>query len=120
MATYPCLVCGIVVFAEPPGSYEIFPACDWEYDDVQLRSPGSAIGANALSLYDHQRQSALQRAPLRMDRWQQYPRTVGWRPLLAEEAADRPQQPRDGRSCFDALTDEAPRCYWESPRPGAV
>ncbi len=43
------------MFNEPPGSYDICPICFWEDDNVQLRWPDYAGGANALSLIESQR-----------------------------------------------------------------
>jgi len=51
---YPCPVCGYLVFNEPPGSYAICPICFWEDDEVQLRYPLMAGGANHVSLYEAQ------------------------------------------------------------------
>lgn len=54
----PCPSCGFLVFNEPPGSYDICPICFWEDDDVQLRFPDFAGGANKPSLMDAQRNFA--------------------------------------------------------------
>jgi hypothetical protein len=51
---YPCPCCGHLVFAEPPGSYDICPICFWEDDPVQLKFP-SIWGANKQSLIEAQR-----------------------------------------------------------------
>jgi hypothetical protein len=51
---YPCPCCGYLEFAERPGSYQICPICFWEDDDVQLRIPTMAGGANKVSLIDAQ------------------------------------------------------------------
>jgi hypothetical protein len=51
-ATCPC--CGYIVFDEPPGSYAICPICFWEDDEVQLRFPTLAGGANRPSLVEAQ------------------------------------------------------------------
>ena len=55
MAAFPCPCCGHLVFAEPPGSYDICPVCFWEDDIVQLRWPDMAGGANGPSLVEGQR-----------------------------------------------------------------
>ncbi|WP_329611816.1 CPCC family cysteine-rich protein [Kitasatospora herbaricolor] len=53
---YPCVCCGRLTMAGPPGSYEICPVCCWEDDPVQLRWPDQAIGANPrTSLIEAQR-----------------------------------------------------------------
>jgi Cysteine-rich CPCC len=52
---YPCPCCGHVVFGEPPGSYDICPICFWEDDNLQLRWPSWAGGANRPSLIESQR-----------------------------------------------------------------
>ena len=51
---YPCPCCGHLVFAEPPGSYDICPICFWEDDPVQLRWPELRGGANRPSLVEAQ------------------------------------------------------------------
>ncbi len=40
---------------EPPGSHDICSICFWEDDNIQLRWPDYAGGANALSLVESQR-----------------------------------------------------------------
>jgi hypothetical protein len=52
---YPCPCCGHLVFAGPPGSYEICQVCFWEDDGIQLRWPNFAGGANRPSLIESQR-----------------------------------------------------------------
>jgi len=52
---FPCPCCGRVVFDEPPGSYDICPVCFWEDDQVQLRWPDWAGGANKPTLTQSQR-----------------------------------------------------------------
>ena len=47
-----------MTFGEPAGSYAICPVCFWEDDNVQLRWPDWAGGANKLSLIDAQRNYA--------------------------------------------------------------
>jgi hypothetical protein len=54
-ASYPCPCCGYLVFAQPPGSYDICPICFWEDDIVQLRWVRYPGGANTPSLADAQR-----------------------------------------------------------------
>ena len=55
---YPCPCCGYVVFTTGPGSYDSCPMCGWEDDDVQLRYPAYAGGANTVSLLAAQRNYA--------------------------------------------------------------
>jgi hypothetical protein len=52
---YPCPCCGHLVFPDPPGSYDICQVCFWEDDNVQLRWPDFAGGANRPSLIEAQR-----------------------------------------------------------------
>ncbi len=52
--SYPCPCCGYLEFAEPPGSYEICSICFWEDDNIQLRWPDWAGGANRPSLRESQ------------------------------------------------------------------
>jgi len=54
----PCPSCGFLVFNEPPGSHDICPICYWEDDNVQLRFPDFAGGANKPSLMEAQRNFA--------------------------------------------------------------
>src|SRR6476660_5925416 len=71
---YPCSCCGYIVFAEPPGSYEICPVCGWEDDALQLEFATTlAGGANALSLFEAQRAGRPGSAS--------YAREEGWRPI---------------------------------------
>jgi hypothetical protein len=52
---FPCPVCGYLVFAEPPGSYDICEVCGWEDDALQLEFATSlAGGANSVTLADAQ------------------------------------------------------------------
>jgi hypothetical protein len=51
---YPCPVCGFEVFPDPPGSYDFYPICGWEDDEVQLRFPAMRGGANKASLFECQ------------------------------------------------------------------
>lgn len=51
IASYPCPVCGYLVFDEPPGSYAVCPVCNWEDDALQLEYATTlAGGANAYTL----------------------------------------------------------------------
>src|SRR5262249_41653279 len=52
---FPCPCCGHIVFGEPPDSYDLCPICFWEDENVQLRWPDWAGGANRPSLIDSQR-----------------------------------------------------------------
>jgi hypothetical protein len=54
----PCPCCGYLMFGEPPGSYDICKICFWEDDDIQLRFPKLAGGANKPSLMEAQRNFA--------------------------------------------------------------
>ena len=85
--SYPCACCGYVMFDEPPGSYDICDICLWEDDDVQLRWPQRAGGANSPSLIEAQtnfvsfgaseeRRLPGVRPPTSCDR-----RDAGWRPI---------------------------------------
>jgi Cysteine-rich CPCC len=66
---YPCPVCGYIVFAEPPGSYDVCPICNWEDDALQLEFATTLSGgANPLTLLDSQRQYARKAERLRRDR----------------------------------------------------
>ena len=51
---FPCPCCGHLVFDQPPGSYDICHVCFWEDDNIQLRWPDWAGGANRPSLMKSQ------------------------------------------------------------------
>lgn len=53
-AKYTCPCCGHQVFSNPPGSFELCPICFWEDDELQLREPNYAGGANPPSLIECQ------------------------------------------------------------------
>jgi Cysteine-rich CPCC len=55
---FPCPCCGHCVHEDPPGSYMICQVCWWEDDQVQLRWPTWAPGANRVSLVEAQRNYA--------------------------------------------------------------
>jgi hypothetical protein len=82
---FPCPCCGYVVFAEPPGSYNVCPVCDWEDDALQLEFATSlAGGANPSTLLDAQRDFATRAARLARKRPDaRYPleRDPTWRPI---------------------------------------
>jgi hypothetical protein len=90
---FPCVCCGYLTLDEPPGSYGICPICFWEDDEVQLRYPHLAGGANHVSLFEGQSNYAdygaceerikpFVRAALATDA-----REEGWRPI--DPAIDR-------------------------------
>jgi hypothetical protein len=86
--SYPCPCCGHLTLSQPPGSYEICPVCFWEDDNVQLRWPTWAGGANKPSLIDAQRNfaaiSACEERVLKHVRppAQDEPGETGWRPIV--------------------------------------
>ena len=49
---YACACCANLTLSEPPGSFAICPVCRWQDDDLQLREPTDAGGANKVSLLD--------------------------------------------------------------------
>lgn len=51
---YTCPCCGYLTLSEFPGSFEICEICFWEDDNVQLRNPSFAGGANRPSLIEAQ------------------------------------------------------------------
>ena len=114
MRLHPCVACGFLVFEEPIGSYAICPICGWEDDHVQARYPGSAIGANHVSLYEYQQTIALKKAPLSVGLHRGARRLSGWRPLRVDEASARANEPTGGRSYFEATTEDDPPYYWET------
>ena len=53
---FSCPCCGYLTLTEPHyGTFAICEVCFWEDDDVQLRFPDSAVGANAISLNEARR-----------------------------------------------------------------
>jgi hypothetical protein len=51
---WPCPCCAQrTLHEEPPGTFEICPACGWEDDNVQFNDPTFRGGANELSLLEH-------------------------------------------------------------------
>lgn len=113
-AAYPCAACGHLVFAEPPGSYAVCDACGWEDDHVQLRFPGSPVGANGVSLFEYQRTVAPARLAANAERVRGLRRAAGWRPLRDDEARTDAGAPTSGREYFEAVGGDAPRYYWEA------
>lgn len=109
---FPCAACGFVVFAEPPGSYEICAVCGWEDDFVQLEAPGYAGGANRQSLAEYQKLVALRIAPLGVDVFKGSRRDTSWRPVSAgEDVSDRPgvsYEPDDERVYYWRRSPAAP------------
>jgi len=108
----PCPSCGFLVFAGPPGSYDICPICDWEDDPVQLAHPLLQGGANRLSLAESQ-VAILKKLPLAVREQGEFKRDDRWRPLKEVELSVRSDIPKDGQSYFEA-TSAAPCYYWLS------
>jgi len=108
----PCPVCGFLVFSGPPGSYAICPVCDWEDDHVQLAHPLLQGGANRRSLAECQI-AILKKIPVSVREHIGFKRDELWRPLKEDEMQVRPDAPTDGRSYFEALSEE-PCYYWLS------
>ncbi len=98
------------MFSEPPGTYEICDVCGWEDDPVQLAHPLMGGGANKFSLAAHQ-QHALETYPQDVSSIKGYMRSPDWRPLRESEL-DSHDVPTDGRSYFEAATEDAPPYYW--------
>jgi hypothetical protein len=108
--TFPCPACGFIVFAEPPGSYDICPVCGWEDDDVQLRHPGMRGGANRLCLREQQ-DEALRSHPVDEKRTGEWTRDPSWRPLRDDECVTE-NAPRSGMEYFEASGEGVPPYYW--------
>ncbi|MCH7725978.1 MAG: hydrolase [Planctomycetes bacterium] len=108
---FPCPACGFEVFDEPVGSYDICSICDWEDDEVQLRFPLLAGGANAQSLCEWQKRM-LKQIPADMTEHNGFHRCPDWRPLTEEDCRAIEGTPTSGRQYFDALGDEQVSYYW--------
>ena len=115
--TYPCPVCGFLVFDEPPGSYAICEICGWEDDHVQLTHPTMRGGANGGSLLEYQR-DILAEVPAHITEHRGFKRDLAWRPLTERDCQTDPTAPTDGLGYFHAAVAESPVYYWlRSPDP---
>jgi cysteine-rich CPCC protein len=102
-----------MVFEEGPGSHDICPVCGWEDDDVQLRHPGMAGGANQRSLWEDQ-QDLLRRVPLTVLVQDGFERDPTWRALKPDEVATV-GAPRTGLDdSHPAGESESPHYYWKA------
>ena len=88
---YPCPCCGYLVFAKPPGSFDICPICYWEDSYPQLNDPYFHGGPNGgVSLIEAQQNyAAMGSSQLRFKPPVGRPgpgdvRDPGWRPLNPE------------------------------------
>ena len=103
--TFPCPCCGHVVFNEPPGSCDICAVCFWEDDNVQLRWPDWAGGANKPSLIESQHNYAREGA-------MEFRFTGLVRGAAPDEAVEGGWKPIDlSRDCFE------PRGVKDAPWP---
>ena len=116
---HPCPACGFVVFAQPPGSYDICPICGWEDDEVQLRYPTMRGGANDESLYEWQ-QRIIKRLPPSIQQHDTHSRDSSWRPLRLGECQESAEVPRSSREYFDAISAEPARYYWQETTTNAT
>jgi len=82
--SYPCPSCGFLVFAEPPGSFDICEICRWEDDVVQLADPTYKGGANQDSLAASQAE-ILKALPIEIREHNGIRRDPQWRPLRDED-----------------------------------
>jgi hypothetical protein len=119
MALFPCVACGFLVFEESIGSYAICPICRWEDDHVQLRYPGSPIGANHVSLYEYQQTIVLPRVPPEVAILRDTRRLPSWRPLRSDEAQASTDEPQSGQAYFLAAGENDSPYYWENTKPPA-
>jgi hypothetical protein len=114
----PCPCCGYLAFDEPPGSYDMCPVCDWEDDDLQLRFPDLAGGANRLSLIEAQQNFAQHgasdtrslsrvRRPVAEDI-----RDPGWRPVDAQRDLFKTVARPDGT--YEWPAEKSLLYYWRS------
>jgi hypothetical protein len=109
--SYPCPACGFEVFDEPAGSYEICPVCNWEDDEVQLRFPTTAVGANKESLFEKQ-QTILHRLPLQILVHNGFERCADWRPLTPADLTIMGSTPSTGVEYFGSWGEDEPVYYW--------
>jgi hypothetical protein len=115
-APYPCPCCGHLVFAEPPGSYDICKVCFWEDDIVMLRWPTAGGGANHASLVEAQGNYAEFGAAERRVQGFVRPATEdepiedGWRPIDLERDSFEPPAEQQGPWPGDSTV-----LYWWRP-----
>ena len=109
--SYPCPSCGLLVFDESPGSYDICPVCGWEDDHVQLAHPALRGGANRVSLFESQL-AILRKLPIEVREHEGVLRDPRWRPLNEKDMELRADGPKDSTSYFHAATSEEPDYYW--------
>jgi hypothetical protein len=116
-SNYPCPCCGYLVFAEPPGSYDICPICFWEDDVSQLRFPATT-GANHVSLIEAQinyaREGVCER---RLRRHVREPgeadvRDPNWRPI--DEGRDNIEGHVSGIDYGETYPEDRTRLYYWS------
>ncbi len=114
---YPCPCCGYLVFAEPPGSWDICPICFWEDDLSQLRFPSISGGANHVSLLEGQQNFfAFGACEQRVNPFVDPPgpearREEGWRPIdLARDIIEEPLRGLDYGNSYPA--DSSHLYYW--------
>jgi hypothetical protein len=109
---YPCPVCGFLVLAEPPGSYDICAICDWEDDHVQLAFPDLRGGANKGSLKDYQ-DRILKEIPIEVKQYKGFQRDPEWRPLYDDEIQSE-QNIQSGSDYFHAAVETVAKYYWKT------
>jgi len=114
----PCPCCGYLVFEEPPGSYDICPACGWEDDLAQLRFPRMNWGPNKVSLVEAQANFAQHgtsdpRSSLRRPPASVHARDPDWRPF--DDSLDHPEEPVPGLEYGESYPDDPTTLYyWRS------
>ena len=113
---YPCPCCGYLTFVEPPGSDDICEICFWQDDQVQLRWPLLAGGANKPSLVEAQANvSRIGAVEERLVRYVRQPhdsdrREQGWRPVDLTLDHFEPLAVQD-----DAWPADTTHLYWWRP-----
>ena len=105
--SWPCPVCGYIVFDGPPGTYEMCGVCGWEDDSVQVRHPRMRGGANGGSIFDYQKDHSDWVTP------DQFQRDPGWRPLASTEAVLPSGQEGEVDYALNYYGD-LPPYYWRS------
>jgi hypothetical protein len=120
---FPCVCCGHLTMGEPPGSYEICSVCFWEDDQVQLRSPDSALGANRVTLIQAQQNylayGACDQAARKYVRPPQEdePLERGWRPIdLARDVFEEPGDTTRGWIADGTILYWWRPTYWKADR----
>jgi len=106
-----------MMFAEPPGSYDLCKVCDWEDDHVQLAFPQAGGANDPLVVCQMRFLAALSERRLNEFLAKGYTRCPAWRPLQQSDLSQVDKPPSSGLEYFEATATVEPRYYWDDSRP---